>query len=68
MGLISAGLNALGGTLASQWKEYFYQDSLPENVLAVKAKKKTRNRFGGSRYEDDNIISEGSVIEVDEGQ
>ena len=32
MGLISAGLNALGGTLASQWKEYFYQDSLPENV------------------------------------
>ena len=68
MGLISAGLNALGGTLASQWKEYFYQDSLPENVLAVKAKKKTRNRFGGSRYEDDNIISEGSVIAVADGQ
>ena len=68
MGLISAGLNALGGTLASQWKEYFYQDSLPENVLAVKAKKKTKNRFGGSRYEDDNIISEGSVIAVADGQ
>ena len=68
MGLISAGLNALGGTLASQWKEYFYQDSLPENVLAVKAKKRTKNRFGGSRYEDDNIISEGSVIAVADGQ
>ena len=37
MGLISAGLNALGGTLASQWKEYFYCDSMPANVLATKA-------------------------------
>ena len=26
-----------GGTLASQWKEYFYVDSLPDNVLATKA-------------------------------
>lgn len=68
MGLISAGLNALNGTLASQWKEYFYMDSLPENVLAVKAKKRTKNRFGGSRNEDDNVISEGSVIVVADGQ
>ena len=68
MGLISAGLNALGGTLASQWKEYFYADSLKDNVLAVKAKKKTKNRFGGSREEDDNVISEGSVIAVADGQ
>ena len=68
MGLISAGLNALGGTLASQWREYFYQDSLAENVLAVKARKKTKNRFGGSRTEDDNVISEGSVIAVADGQ
>ena len=27
MGLIAAALNAAGGTLASQWKEYFYVDS-----------------------------------------
>ena len=40
MGLISAALNAAGGTLASQWKEYFYVDSLPDNVLATKAQKK----------------------------
>ena len=26
-----------GGTLASQWKEYSYVDSLPDNVLATKA-------------------------------
>ena len=47
MGLISAALNAAGGTLASQWKEYFYVDSLPDNVLATKAQKKVRGRFGG---------------------
>ena len=68
MGLISAALNAASGTLASQWREYFYVDSLPDDVLATKAQKKTRNRFGGSRNEDDNIISQGSVIAVNEGQ
>ena len=68
MGLISAGLNALGGTLASQWKEYFYCDSMPANVLATKAMKRINGRFGGSKTEDDNVISEGSIIVVNEGQ
>ena len=66
--MINAGLNALNGTLASQWKEYFYADSLSENILVTKARKKTKNRFGGSRWEDDNVISEGSVIAVADGQ
>ena len=47
MGLIAAAWNAAGGTLASQWKEYFYVDSLPDNVLATKAEKKVKARFGG---------------------
>ena len=68
MGLIRAGLNALGGTLAGQWKEYFYADALPDNVLATKALKKTNRRFSGSKKEDDNVISNGSVIAVNEGQ
>lgn len=68
MGLLSAALNAGAGMLASQWREYFYVDALPETVLAVKAQKKTKNRFGGSRSEDDNIISDGSVIAVADGQ
>ena len=68
MGLIAAGMNAIGGTLASQWKEYFYVDALPDNVLATKAMKKTKGRFGGSRFEDDNVISDGSVIAVADGQ
>ena len=37
MGLIRAALNAAGGTMASQWKEYFYVDALPDNVLVAKA-------------------------------
>ena len=68
MGLIAAALNAAGGTLASQWKEYFYVDSLPDNVLATKAEKKVKARFGGSRREDDNVISDGSVVAVADGQ
>ncbi len=68
MGLISAGLNALGGTLASQWREFFYVDALPANVLAAKAMKRTKGRFGGSRTEDDNVISSGSKIAVADGQ
>ncbi len=68
MGLISAALSAAGGTLASQWKEYFYVDALPDSVLATKAEKKVRGRFGGSRHEDDNVISDGSVIAVADGQ
>ena len=36
MGLIAAALNAAGGTLASQWKEYFYVDALPDNVLVAR--------------------------------
>ena len=68
MGLISAGLNALGGTLASQWREYFYCDAMPADVLATKAMKRINGRFGGSKTEDDNVISDGSIIVVNDGQ
>ena len=37
MGLIKAGMGALGGTLADQWKEFFYCDSLDKDALRVKA-------------------------------
>ena len=35
MGLIKAALGSVGGVLADQWKEYFYCESLPANVLAL---------------------------------
>jgi len=68
MGLISAGLNALGGTLASQWREYFYCEAMPANVLATKGMKRVNGRFGGSRTEDDNVITDGSILVVNDGQ
>ena len=37
-------------------------------MLATKAEKKEKARFGGSRHEDDNVISDGSVVAVADGQ
>lgn len=60
MGLIKAGIGALGSTLADQWKEFFYCDALDKDVLAVKDKSGPRAFL---QYEgDDNIISNGSGI------
>lgn len=38
MGLIKAGMGALGGTFADQWKEFFYCESMPKEVLVTKDK------------------------------
>ena len=67
MGLIAAAINAVTGTLESQWKEYFYCDALPENVLATKAMKKTKGVFG-VKVAEENVISQGSVVAVADGQ
>ncbi len=67
MGLIKAGLGALGGTLADQWKEFFYCDAIDKDVLVVKGQKRTGSRSSNTRG-NDNIISNGSVIAVADGQ
>lgn len=68
MGLIKAITSAVGGVVADQWKEYFYCDSLDTDVLVTKGKKRTSTRSGGNNKGEDNIISNGSVVAVNEGQ
>ena len=67
MGLIKAGIGALGGTLADQWKEFFYCDSLPDDVLVRKGQKQISGRSSNTKG-NDNIISNGSGIAVADGQ
>ena len=44
MGLIKAAMGAASGVMGDQWKEYFYCDALPAEVLAVKGQKRTNGR------------------------
>ena len=67
MGLIKAALAAAGSVLADQWKEYFYCDSLREDVLMVKGQKRVGGRSSNTKGSE-NIISNGSVIAVADGQ
>ena len=67
MGLIRAGLNAAGGVLADQWKEFFTCDAMSEGVLALKGKKSGGRRSVNNKGSD-NIITTGSVILVADGQ
>ena len=67
MGLIKAALGAAGGVMADQWKEYFYCESIPSDVLAVKGRKKATGRSSNTKG-DDNIITNGSLIAIADGQ
>ena len=67
MGLIKAIGGALGGALADQWKEFFYCDSIDSDTLMVKGQKRTSSRSSNTKG-NDNIISNGSVIAVADGQ
>ena len=67
MGLIKAGLGALGGVMADQWKEFFYCESLENDVLMVKGSKRVGGRSSNTKGSD-NVISNGSGIAVADGQ
>ncbi len=67
MGLIKAGIGALGGTLADQWKEFFYCDAMPKEVLVTKGQKRISGRSSNTKG-NDNIITSGSGIAVADGQ
>lgn len=67
MGLIKAGVGAVGGVLADQWREFFYCESLDADTLVAKGEKRIGKR-SSNKHGEDNIISNGSIISVNEGQ
>ena len=67
MGLIKAALGSAGSVLADQWREYFYCDSMDADVLMTKGSKRISSRSSNTKGSD-NIISNGAVIAVNEGQ
>lgn len=72
MGLIrlaKIGADAIGSTVGDQWLEYFYCDSIDSDTLMVKGQKKVNDGHNyNTKGMQDNIISNGSVIAVNEGQ
>ena len=67
MGLIKAIVGAAGGVLADQWRDYFYCESMDADVLVAKGEKRAGNRSSNKKG-DENIISNGSIINVNDGQ
>ena len=67
MGLIKAISGAVGGVLADQWKEFFYCEALPADILVRKGSKQVSGRSSNTKG-NDNIISNGSGIAVADGQ
>lgn len=67
MGLIKAMAGAVGGALGDQWKEFFYCEAMPADVLVRKGVK----RIGGkssNKHGSDNVITDGSGVAVADGQ
>lgn len=67
MGLLKAGIGALSGVLGDSWRDYFYCESLDADVLVAKGEKRTGGKSSNKRGQD-NIISNGSIINVNDGQ
>ncbi len=67
MGLIKAALGSAGGVLADSWKEYFYCEAMDADILVCKGAKRASGR-SSNKHGSDNIITDGSVIAVADGQ
>lgn len=67
MGLLKAGVGAAGGVLADQWREYFYCEALDADTLVAKGEKHVGKRGSNTKGEN-NVISDGSIVAVADGQ
>lgn len=64
MGLIKAGLGALGSTLADQWLEFITIDKMDSNVLVQRGYPMER---GSNTKRTDGVLTKGTKIVVPEG-
>ena len=67
MGLLRTGIGTVTGVLSDQWKEYFYCEAMDADVLVCKGQKRVSGRSSNTKGSD-NIITNGSVVAVNEGQ
>lgn len=67
MGLLKAGIGAVSGALADSWRDFFYCDAIDGATLAVRGEKKVGGKSSNTKGSD-NVISNGSIIHVNEGQ
>ena len=67
MGLLKAGVGAAGGVLADQWREYFYCEALDADTLVATGEKRVGKRGSNTKGEN-NVISDGSIVAVADGQ
>ncbi len=67
MGILRAAATATGSVLGDQWKEFFYCESLDENILVAKGEKRSSSR-SSNRKGSENIITDGSLLAVNDGQ
>ncbi|MCL2675501.1 MAG: SPFH domain-containing protein [Firmicutes bacterium] len=67
MGLIKALTGSVGGVLADQWREYFYCEAISTDVLVTKGQRRIDKRSSNKKGVD-NIITNGSVMAVANGQ
>ncbi|MBQ9140797.1 MAG: SPFH domain-containing protein, partial [Lachnospiraceae bacterium] len=68
MGLIKAAKDSISTLLADQWRECFSCDSLSNDVLVTKARKMVTEGRNSNTKSSDNVISNGSIVIVNEGQ
>ena len=68
MGLLSAASGAISGVLADQWREYFYCEAMGQDVLVTKGQKRVNEKRSSNTKGSDNIITNGSIIAVNDGQ